>query len=228
MSTITTNINAQKIGGLDNNQVPFINSSTSGLTGSTLFTYDGTSTLSVPMLSATTIYSGSTDLNTLFTQNINQINTKANLSGATFTGAISASNVSATTISGNTFYGSASAMTGIFGSFGLNTDAGVSVITNGIKGYAVMPYNAIITGWDIISNISGNCAVDVWKNNSIPTSANTITGNQMPILSNQQLNSNNNLTGWTSTILKNDIICFNVISATTISRINLIIKVIKN
>jgi hypothetical protein len=122
---------------------------------------------------------------------------------------------------------SATTYLNLTGSFGLTVDGAGSVITSGIKGYAVMPYNATITGWDIIGDVSGSCSVDVWKNTTVPTSANTITGSEIPTLTNQQINSDNNLTTWSTGILINDIIAFNVISASTVSRINLIIKVIK-
>jgi hypothetical protein len=61
-----------------------------------------------------------------------------------------------------------------------------------------------------------------------PTSANTITGSQMPTLSNQMINRNDALTGWTTSINANDILAFTVLTASTVSRVNLTIKTIKN
>jgi hypothetical protein len=90
-----------------------------------------------------------------------------------------------------------------------------------------MPYGATIVGWDIIGNAFGSCVIDVWKSTTIPTVANTITGTEKPTISNQQINSDNNLTTWNTNININDVIAFNVTSASTVSRINLIIKVIK-
>ena len=91
-----------------------------------------------------------------------------------------------------------------------------------------MPENRTIIGWSIISDVSGSCSVDIWKNTTIPTSANTITGSEIPQLSNQQINSDNNLTTWNTSIFANDIVYFNVISASTITKLNLVIKTIKN
>jgi len=165
--------------------------------------------------------------------------------GDTMTGPLYGPSISATTISATTFYGNGNiTVTGtasistvsattylnlpiVTGSFGITIDGAGSVITTGVKGYAVIPYNATITGYDIIGNTSGSCAVDIWKSTSVPTSANTITGSEIPSLTNQQLNSDNSLTTWTTGIFINDIIAFNVISASTVSRINLIVKVIK-
>lgn len=149
------------------------------------------------------------------------------IGGTVQAGAGTFTTLSGTNISATTFYGSGANLTGISGSFGITVDGSGSVITTGNKGYAIMPYNATITGWDIISNTSGTCVVDIWKNTSIPTSANTITGSEMPTLLNQQINSNNTINSWNKNISINDIISFNVLTASTVSRINLIIKVIK-
>jgi hypothetical protein len=113
--------------------------------------------------------------------------------------------------------------------FGLTVDGAGSVITPGIKGYLILPYDAIIIGWDIIGNTVGNCEIDIWRGTSynIPTVANTIAGTQLPKLISQQINNNNNLSTWTTALNIYDVIAFNVISADTVSRINVIIKIIK-
>ena len=114
------------------------------------------------------------------------------------------------------------------GSFGITIDGAGSTITTGNKGHVVIPYNGTITGWTIVADQSGSCVIDVWRaNNLIPTSSNTIAGTEKPTLSNQQLNSDTNLTTWTSSISTGDIIAFNVDSATTVTRVNLSISVIK-
>lgn len=78
-------------------------------------------------ISAGTIFSGSTDLSNLFasqsttTSLQNQLNTKANLSGATFTGNVNAGVISATTISATTYYGNGSNLTGVLGDSTIRT-----------------------------------------------------------------------------------------------------------
>lgn len=153
--------------------------------------------------------------------------------GGTFTGGtvagLTADTISATTLTATTIYGNGANITGITGSFGITVDGSSSVLTTGVKGFIVMPYNATIIGWDIIGNTSGNCVFDIWKSSglTIPTVINTITGSEKPTLNSQQINSDNTLSSWSTEVFINDIIAFNVDSATTISRINLIIKVIK-
>lgn len=116
------------------------------------------------------------------------------------------------------------------GSFGITIDGGGSAITTGVKGYITIPYNCTITGWDIFSDVSGSIVVDVWKDtyaNFPPTVADTIAGSEKPTLSSAVKNQDNNLTTWTTSVSSGDIIGFNVDSASTLTRVNLIIKVLK-
>jgi len=114
------------------------------------------------------------------------------------------------------------------GSFGISIDGSGSVISPGIKGFTMFVNDMTITSWHILSDLSGTCKIDIWKNSTIPTSADTITGTELPELNSQQINSDTNLSTWNTTILANDIVYFNVISATTVTKINLVIKTIKN
>jgi hypothetical protein len=71
-------------------------------------------TLTATTVSGGTIYSGSTDLSTIFGQVYVRLNTKANISGATFTGAVIAPALSATTLSGGTIYSGSTPLENIF------------------------------------------------------------------------------------------------------------------
>jgi len=116
------------------------------------------------------------------------------------------------------------------GSFGITINGNGSVISTGVMGYVTIPYNCTITGWDIFADQSGSCVIDLWKDtyaNFAPTIADSITGTEKPTLSTQQKNQNNSLTSWSTTITAGDIIAFNVNSATTVKRVNVIIKVTK-
>lgn len=116
------------------------------------------------------------------------------------------------------------------GSFGITIDGNGSVISTGVKGYVTIPYNCTITGWDIFADQTGSCVIDLWRDtyaNFAPTIADTITGSEKPTLTNQQKNQDNSLSTWTTTINAGDVIAFNVDSATTVTRVNVIIKVNK-
>lgn len=141
-----------------------------------------------------------------------------NISAATL------SYLSATTISGDGV-----SITGIKGAFGITIDGSGSVLTTGQKGFFIVPYNLGITGWDIVANTTGNCAIDIWKNTTFPTVSDSITGTQKPMLSDNQFQSNPSpLTTWTTGLTSGDIIVFNLISATTISKLTLSVRTIKN
>ena len=143
------------------------------------------------------------------------INGDLNVTGTTYTDTISASTYQNLPIN--------------YGSFGLTIDGGGSDITIGNKGYAIIPYNATITGWSVVGNTSGSCVIDVWKTTSgnIPTSGDTITGTEKPTLSSQQINSDLNLTTWTTSVSQYDVIGFNVDSTSGLTRVNLSIYIIK-
>ena len=116
------------------------------------------------------------------------------------------------------------------GSFGLTIGNGSSVITTGQKGFIKMPYPGTITDWTIISETSGSVVMDIWKDTYVnfpPTSADTITGNNYPYLASQSINTDNVLSGWTKDFLVNDVFVFNILSADTVTSINLTINVIK-
>jgi hypothetical protein len=116
------------------------------------------------------------------------------------------------------------------GSFGVTIDGMGGVISLGQQGYVSIPYNATINGWTLLGDQVGSCVIDVWRDtfgNFPPTSGDTIAGSERPTLSSQSSNRNLALTGWTTNISIGDIIGFNVLSATGVTRANLIINVTK-
>ena len=112
----------------------------------------------------------------------------------------------------------------VTGTIGITIDGGGSTITTGVKGYIVVPNARTITGWYVVGAPSGSIVVDVWRANaSIPTVANTITGTEKPTLSSSQYNSDLSLSTWTTALVANDVIVFNVDSATTITKATIVI-----
>jgi hypothetical protein len=103
-------------------------------------------------------------------------------------------------------------------------DGSGNVITTGIKGYAVIPYDCEILAWYIVGDTVGSIEIDVWKSTTIPNGVNSICGTDKPKLVSQQVNQNETLTEWTITVTSGDIVAFNVVSASTITKANLIIK----
>ena len=112
---------------------------------------------------------------------------------------------------------------------GATIDGSGGTITVGQKGYIQIPYACTINSWRIIANASGSIVIDIWKTAAptIPTVANTITGSALPTLSSQQTAASSTLTGWTTSVAANDIIGFNVNSATKVSWVILQLLVTK-
>ena len=117
------------------------------------------------------------------------------------------------------------------GSFGVSIEGGGSVITPGVKGYVSIPYNCTITGWALIADQEGDLVIDVWKNtyeNYPPIAADSITGLDTPALVGSIKNQNLTVMAWSTAILAGDIIGFNVVTATNITRAHLTIYVLKD
>lgn len=111
--------------------------------------------------------------------------------------------------------------------FGVTIDGGGSAITTGVKGYLTVPYSGTITQWTLTADASGSIVIDVWKDtyaNFPPTVADTIAGSEKPTLSSAQKNQDTSLSTWTTTVTAGDIVGFNVDSATTVTRVNLVIE----
>lgn len=109
-------------------------------------------------------------------------------------------------------------------------DGGGSAITTGVKGDVEVPFDCAVTGWTILGDQSGSIVVDVWKDtyaNFPPTVADTIAGSEKPTLSSASKNQDLSLTTWTTTLSKGDILRFNVSSASTVTRVTVILRVVR-
>jgi hypothetical protein len=109
--------------------------------------------------------------------------------------------------------------------FGIDIDGSGNPITSGLKGYSTIPYDCEILAWSIIGDTVGSIEIDIWKSNVIPTGTDSICAGNRPKLINQQFTDDDILTGWTLTIDEGDIIAFNVISSSLITKVNLVIKI---
>ncbi|HEX2910382.1 MAG TPA: hypothetical protein VH186_06205 [Chloroflexia bacterium] len=110
-------------------------------------------------------------------------------------------------------------------------DASGSPITTGIKGDLSIDFNCTIQSATLLADQSGSIVIDIWKDtlaNYPPTVADTITASAKPTLSSATNATDTTLTGWTKTIAAGDTLRFNVDSATTVQRVTLILKVLKN
>ena len=101
-------------------------------------------------------------------------------------------------------------------------------ITTGSKGYVLVPYDATILNWSLISTATGSIVIDVKKSSyaSFPNTT-SIAGSELPTLTNQIKNQDLSLGTWTTAITNNDVLEFVVNSNTGITWANLNIKITK-
>ncbi len=117
------------------------------------------------------------------------------------------------------------------GSIGIVLDGAGTTITTGVKSSIQIPYSGTITGWTILADQVGSIVVDVWKDDYAtypPSSLDSIAGTEKPTLSSSIKNEDNSLSTWTTSVNAGDIITFNVDSASTLTRVNLAIKITKS
>lgn len=106
-------------------------------------------------------------------------------------------------------------------------DGGGSAITTGVKGDIALDFAATINQVTLLADQSGSIVVDIWKDtyaNYPPTVADTITASAKPTLSSATKSKDSTLTGWTTSVASGDTLRFNVDSATTVTRVLVLLK----
>jgi hypothetical protein len=108
-------------------------------------------------------------------------------------------------------------------------DGGGSVIPTGSKGFLVVDFACTIQNNTLLADQSGSIVVDIKKcaYAGFPTTA-SICAAAKPTLSSAQNSQETTLTGWTTAITTGDILEYNVDSATTVTRVVVGLKVVKN
>ncbi len=109
---------------------------------------------------------------------------------------------------------------------GITIDGGGTTITTGSKGFRDVPFAGNIISYVLLADQSGSVQLDVKKStySGFPTTS-TIVAAAPPILSSAQKNTDSTLTGWTKAIASGDILEFSVTSATTVTRVQLFLRV---
>jgi hypothetical protein len=110
------------------------------------------------------------------------------------------------------------------------TENGSNVITVGAKAYVFVPYDGIITDWELTGDLVGDVEVDILKGSFADyplTVANSICNTQYPKLINA-IKSQGDLTGWsTDEVTAGDYLQMYIRSANLIRKLTLILKVMK-
>jgi hypothetical protein len=114
------------------------------------------------------------------------------------------------------------------GSAGVTFDGAGGVITSGTTAYVQVPYSGTITGWTIVSSVSGSCTVTVFKDtyaNFPPTTpADNIFVTQPALASAVKATA----TGLSVAVTTGDYIGFTITGITTATWVNLTLSITKS
>jgi hypothetical protein len=103
-------------------------------------------------------------------------------------------------------------------------------ILSGIKGEILIPFDATITEWSLLSDVVGSVTLDIWKSSYAdypPTVSNSITGAEKLTITSGIKNQSTSLTGWTTQINAGDILRFNIDSVFDIERLSINLKIVR-
>lgn len=105
-------------------------------------------------------------------------------------------------------------------------DNGSIDISPGDKGFLSLDTGGNIESWSILSEQTGNIAIDIEKTtySEFPSNFVSIVGTEYPTLIGQNKNKDEELSTWSKTISINDILKFKVLSCSGISRCTVILK----
>lgn len=108
-------------------------------------------------------------------------------------------------------------------------DGAGSVITSGTKGYVEVPFSGTVTGWTVVSDVTGSIVIDVKRCSyaNFPTTA-SIAGSEKPTITTARKGQDLTLTTWTANVALGDIIEFYVDSATNITKATLAIRITRS
>ena len=118
------------------------------------------------------------------------------------------------------------------GSLGIVIDGGGSVISPGLKGFFEVGVPCTITGVTVLSTdvaaTPGSIIIDIWKDafeNYPPTAVDSITASARPTLSSSNKSRDTTLTEWSTLIAAGDILAFNVVSASVVTKVSLTLTI---
>lgn len=103
-------------------------------------------------------------------------------------------------------------------------------LDTGLKTFAEVPFDCTITAATLLAQQVGDLVIDVWRSDYgsfPPTDAGSITASSPPTLSSSFKNKDTALVGWTTSLLKGDILAFNIDSVAAIVKVTLSLAVSK-
>ncbi len=106
---------------------------------------------------------------------------------------------------------------------------GGGIVQTGLQGDIIVPFNCQIKEVNLIADQQGSIVVDIEKSNFVnyPGGFNSITASATPTITNALKSTDNTIIGWDDDLLKDDILRFNVLSSSLITRVLISLKIIK-
>ncbi len=131
------------------------------------------------------------------------------------------------------------ASTSSAGVIGITLNGGLTTPSTGVSGMIQIPWNATITGWSVLANVSGSLAVHISRktssappsNPSIPnTTTDKISASAPITLSSAQSASGGSsaISTWTTSLNQWDVILFNLVSVSTLNSATVTLYVTKS
>lgn len=102
-------------------------------------------------------------------------------------------------------------------------------VTAGVKCWVPIPSPCTITGWRMVADVSGDIVVDLWADDFTsfpPAGGDSITAGAYPSLVAAQTAEDTVLAGWTKSLSAGDWMAANVISASTVTYVILVLSVV--
>lgn len=105
-------------------------------------------------------------------------------------------------------------------------DNGSQQISPGNKGFLHLDVNGEIDSWTVLSQDTGNIAIDIKKTTyqDFPNGFSSIVGSEFPRLISQSKNKDDDLTTWQKRLDTNDVLEFEVLSCSGIKRCTVTLK----
>ncbi len=105
-------------------------------------------------------------------------------------------------------------------------DNGSLDIEPGSKGYIHIDVTGTVESWMLVSETTGNIAIDVRKTSyaNFPNGFTSIVGSEFPLLINQSKNRDEDLTTWNRQITAGDILDFSVLSCSGIQKCSVFLR----
>jgi hypothetical protein len=104
-----------------------------------------------------------------------------------------------------------------------------SELVAGYAGDLAIHMDCLITKWRVLADQPGDIVIDIWKSDFAsfpPDVSDTITGSDQPSLSSDDHAESTALTGWTTAISNGDTLRFNIDSASTVTKVTLLLTLI--